>query len=648
MCGIFGTFSPNQATSIRIAKKAISQLEHRGPDAVGIWQSPAQYACLAHRRLSMVAPDNGRQPISNEDKNIVAVVNGEFYEHRDIRKRLEQLGHVFKSRCDSEIVVHLYEHYGLDFVDHLNGEFAFLIWDQKLRRMIAVRDRFGIKPLNYHIDAQLNVNFASEAKALLHGRHSNAINQESFFWASSLQYLPQERTLFDGIKLIPPGHFAIADGSGFRMRKYWDIDYPDQKTATRSVSEREESDAVSRTRELLTSAVMQRLDADAPVCFHLSGGLDSSSTLGIASIETGRRHQAFTIGFDSLAYDESLTAIETAKFCNADLNVIRISELDLVENILPAAMASEGLAINGHLPAKFLFNREIRRQGFSAAITGEGADETFLGYSHLKMDWWESQSISFRLSKLETSNQSSIGMMLPHGNSLCLDSVRKLLGHVPAFLLAKATLGFRVRALLNEDLLNSWKGRDAYLEMTNSAIASGQLSGRAQVHQSAWLWSKHALAGYILKTLGDGTEMASSIEGRLPFLDHRLFEFVRNQSVHQMFDGATEKHLLREAVKPYVTDRVYNREKHPFDAPPLLASESHIVRDFLYDQVNSETFHAQTMFDYDKVLGILNRVPKMDSLERQVWDPVFMMICTTLGIQQMIVDSSKIANAETT
>ena len=655
MCGIFGIYSPEKAANLAQANAAADRIRHRGPDGFGSWQSPDGQVCLAHRRLSLVSIENGQQPIFSEDNQVTAVVNGEFYGHREIRKRLESLGHQFRLDCDSEIAVHLYQQYGLDFVEHLNGEFAFLIWDQKLNRLIAVRDRFGIKPLVYSIDNQRNISFASEAKALLPDRQTNDWDLDSFFWAANLQYLPPDRTLFAGIKMIPPGHFAIVDDSGFRLRKYWDLDYPKMETATRSVSAADKTDAINETRRLLKTAVMQRLDADAPVCFHLSGGLDSSSTLGIASFESGIRQQAFTIGFDSqsfrhergraASYDETNVAIETAKFCDAELQVLRLSESDLIDNIMPAARASEGLSINGHLPAKFLLNREIQRQGFAAAITGEGADETFLGYAHLKMDWWNSQAIPFESSNVEASNRSSVGMMLPHGDSLSLDSIQNQLSFVPSFLAAKATLGFRVRSLLNDDLIHSWNSpdpRDAYGELIDAAMASGQLTGRTPIHQSAWLWTKLALAGYILKTLGDGTEMASSIEGRLPFLDHQLFEFTRMQPIAQMFDGQMEKRLLREAVKQYVTPTVYRRKKHPFDSPPLLLSESPTVREFLFDQINSQHFDSQPMFDRGKVIDLLARVPSMDQIERQVWDPVFMMICSALGVQQLISESRKV------
>ncbi len=389
----------------------------------------------------------------------------------------------------------------------------------------------------------------------------------------------------------------------------------------------------------MKSAVLDRLQGDAPICFHLSGGLDSSSALGIASLETGQTQDAFTICFDGGHYDELEIAQRTAKFCNARLHRVPLTNSALAENLIAAATASEGLAINGHLSAKYLFNKTIGNHGFKSAITGEGADETFFGYAHLRMDWWKSQGIPFNQQEITSSNQSSIGMMIPHGNALPLDRLNRRLGYSPTFLQAKATLGFRSYSLLRDDIQDHWKSNgltDAFSNVADAAVNSEQLTNRHPVHQSNWLWSKLALAGYILKTLGDGCEMASSIEGRLPFLDHQLFEYIRSLPISMVMQGAIEKELLRHAVRRYITDEVFLRPKHPFDAPPLLLGNSRAILDFVRDQVASELFRNQPFYQATKVNALLDRIPQMTLAERQVWDPVVTMMLTTLGIQKLI------------
>lgn len=645
MCGILGVFSPAGNASHAQTLAAIERLRHRGPDDQGIWLSPDGRVSLAHRRLSLVALDNGHQPIFNEDRTIVAVVNGEFYGYRAIRQQLLAAGHRFQLECDSEIVVHLYEQFGLDFVHQLRGEFALLLWDQQRNRLLAARDRFGIKPLVYNIDNRRRVMFASEAKALLPELAAPSWDAESFFWACSIQYLPPSRTLFEQIQLVPPGHLAIVDADGMQITKYWDLDYPLATAGTRDVPPKDRPAAAEQIRALLKTAVLDRLAADAPVCFHLSGGLDSSSALGIASRETGVKQHAFTICFADRQYDERDVARQAARFCDADMHLICLSENELIENLHAAARASEGLAINGHLPAKYLLNKAIRERGFKAAITGEGADETFFGYAHLRMDWWNHQAIEFRRHDLEQSNHSSIGMMLPYGNSLPLNQIARQLGYIPTFLAAKASLGYRLRSLVNDDIVQSWQRRDALAELCETAQATGQLAGRTSLHQSAWLWTKLALAGYILKTLGDGTEMAASVEGRVPFLDHQLFEYARTLPAPQLMNDRIEKHVLREAVKPYVPETVYRRQKHPFDTPPLLLNRSGEVQEFLFDQVASEAFRKQPFFDSLKVKNFIRQLPQMDRMQRQIWDPVFVMISCTVGIQQLISAATEVKTA---
>ena len=621
---------------------AADRLINRGPDEFGSWINSDRTVALAHRRLSVVGIDNGKQPIRNETGEVVAIVNGEFYDFRETRKQLESEGHRFQLDSDSEIVVHLYEKYGLSFVEHLCGEFAFLLWDENRKRLVAVRDRFGIKPLVYS-NENSKVQFASQAKALLPELNTTALDLESFFSATSLQYIPEDRTLFAGIRQLPAGFMAIVDADGFRLQKYWDLDYPNAEVADHPSPPDGvgETDSTERTRKLLVDSVMKRMDADAPICFHLSGGIDSSCVLGIASRETGKQQVAYTICFDDQRYDEFAFANDSARFCNAHLRPIRMAEPELIENLFDAAKASEGLAINGHLSAKYLLNQAIRDDGFKVAMTGEGADEVFLGYAHLRMDRWNSLQESSEQQNLAQTNQSSVGMMLPFGDSLSTDGLRSRLGFVPSFLAAKATMGFRVRSLVCDDLLEAWKNRDAFAELADSAIASGQLKGRTSIHQSAWLWTKLALGGYILKTLGDGTEMAFSIEGRLPFLDSKLVEHVRRMRVDQLIRGKVEKFILREAVKPYVTEQVYTREKHPFDTPPLLLNSSGAIQSYLLDRVNSSAFRQQTIFDSSKVKALVEKIPSMDELERQVWDPVLILMVSTLANQELISESAE-------
>lgn len=636
MCGVYGKFSRHGGLVRETAARAADRMAHRGPDDAGLWIADDGTVVLSHRRLSLIGIHNGHQPLQSEDGTIIAAVNGEFYGYREIRSSLESRGHIFRTDSDSEIIVHLYEERGLDCVRQLRGEFAALIWDGRLKRLVAIRDRFGIKPLVFS-EKQGSVSFASEARALLPEMDTVEWDHEALFFATALQYLPVDRTLFAGIQQVPPGHAAIADADGLRMVRYWDFDFPDARQAERPVGDSDGHDtSVDQLRQLLMSSVADRLQSEARLCFHLSGGLDSGAVLGMATEILGREQTAFTMAFQDSRYDESEQASETARFNNARLHVERYSGDDLLEVLGDAVRAAEGLAINGHISAKYLLNRTIRQSGFKAVLTGEGADEVFAGYAHLRIDWWRSRQLLHDRKALEQSNRASIGMMLPHGSALPLQQIEDQLGYVPAFLEAKATLGFRLRSLLHPELEREWRQRDAFGMLAQSARQTGQLDGRTPLHKSTWLWSRLALAGYILRTLGDGTEMPASVEGRVPFLDHRLTEFCRALPVGMLIRETTEKFLLREAVRPFVPQSVYQREKHPFDAPPLI--ESRALQSRILEQTDSDEFRTQPFFCKRRLRELTRRLPSMSPLDRQAWDPPLMMVLSVIAIQSTITN----------
>ena len=279
MCGLFGIINFNKTSKpieLEALKKGANALKHRGPDGEGFFLNKNRTIGLAHRRLSIIDLETGNQPLQTHDGQITAIVNGEFYDFEKIRYDLQQKGHVFKTNSDSEIVLHLYREYGLSFTDYLRGEFAFILYDALEEKLIAVRDRFGVKPFVYKIDEKNGCLYcASEAKAILAQDDSDAHwDMDAFYQASQMQYLPANKTLFNGIYQLEPGQMIIWEkGNIPSLRFYWDMDYPeiDQKT---DISFNE---AVRLVREKLDEAVSLRMRSDVGVCYHLSGGIDSSS-----------------------------------------------------------------------------------------------------------------------------------------------------------------------------------------------------------------------------------------------------------------------------------------------------------------------------------------------------------------------------------
>lgn len=633
MCGIFAlaTTANVQEESI---KHSLSYLRHRGPDETGVWISRDQKIGLGHTRLSIIDLETGSQPISNEDHSIHIVVNGEFYDYHRIREKLISKGHSFRTRSDSEIALHLYEEYGTGCLEYLRGEFALALWDEKQGRVFAARDRFGIKPLCYFFD-QEKLLIASEAKAIFATGVEAAWDFEAYYWASSLQYIPPERTLFKDIFQLRPGHYLLGNATSLNTCCYWDLDYP----AGDNPPLKDQSQLIEEFEHLLSEAVRFRLRSDVPICCHLSGGLDSSAVVALAAEHSSTPPPCFTIVFEGHDYNELSAAKETATRVGVNLHPIEVKRSDLLANLSAATYFGEGLAINGHLSAKYILSREIQNAGIKVALTGEGADELLAGYAHLRNDLMTSTGVTDpqSLKELYSSNKVSAGIMLAHGNSLPVEALQEQLGFLPSFLKAKATLGYRVHSLFSDQFKTQFMGTDCYQDLARHFDFSGQLKGRHPVNQSLYLWTKLALANYILKTLGDGMEMAHGVEGRLPFLDHKLFQFTCNLPISLKIQDGVEKYILRQALRSRTPESVFNREKHPFLAPPLCFSKSGKVATFVEDTIRSHEFAALPFYNQSKVIKLLELLPEMDEYERIAVDPVLVMALTTFSIQQRLL-----------
>ncbi len=629
MCGIVAVRS-QRALPPGSFERALDALHHRGPDGRGTYRSIDGQVMLGHTRLAVVAPEHGAQPLTSEDGRVVAVVNGEFYGDDVLRRALEKRGHRFRSGSDSELLVHLYEDYGTSCVHHLRGEFAFVLWDASQQRLVAGRDRFGIKPLVY-TEHPLGLLIASEAKGLFALGVTPAWDHHSFEHALTHQYLPAERTLFRGVHHLPPGHLLIAEGEGRpRLERYWDLDMPEDEVAV------DAGEAAAMVRETLEEAVRLRLRADVPVAFHLSGGIDSASIIALAARHTTAPIHAFSVSFGYPPYDEAALAQEVADSLGATLHVVEVDQDAIVDALSDAVFYGEGLCINGQLPAKFLLARAIHDHGFKVVLSGEGADEGLLGYAHLGRDLLASRKHGLSAqerSRLDALDPTQLGVMLPQGEVADLVAVREALGFVPTFLAAKGATGVHCMRLLRDDLEPNGLRCAAFVRLLSSLDIAGQLRGRAQVLQSAYLWTRLALTGYILRTLGDGTEMAASVEGRTPFLDHVLFERLRDLPIALKIQDGNEKHVLREAMRGLLPEGVRTRRKHPFLAPPITRFQSSRVREYVLDLLAGAPLSNLPLLDPGKVRRFAERSLRGDPTEQAAAEPVLMTLLSACLIQ---------------
>ena len=641
MCGIVAFFSPRGLVNSDDVARATKQLANRGPDGQKQWIAPHRHVGLGHARLSIIDLHTGDQPIASEDERLHIVVNGEFYDFERIQRDLEGRGHTLRTRSDSEIALHLYEEQGTACLTQLRGEFALAVWDEPNQTLFAARDRFGIKPL-FFAEHNGTLFVASEVKALFAAGVPARWNPLAV--ASTMVGGHPTETLYDGISQVPPGHYLLATRGYTRLHRYWDFNYPVDDRAAATVPDEEYAE---RLRAELDEAVRLRLRADVPVGCYLSGGLDSCAVIGMAARHHADPIRAFTLTFDRPDYDESAIAQEMASLAGAEYFPVPIRQSDLADHFFDATHYAEALCFNAHGVAKYLLSAAVRKAGYKVVLTGEGSDEIFGGYVHFRRDMLlydndgqDPATIQALMAQLERSNPVSRGLLLPDGQGVSTESVKRRLGFTPSWIETSATGAFKLRGLLNDGLAEALRDRDGFKPLLDSVDVAGQLTGRAPVHQSLYLWAKTVLPGYILVNLGDRMEMSHSVEGRVPFLDHHVVELIRSMPVRQKIRGMTEKFVLREAARPFITDTVYRRQKHPFLSPPATLDQTGRLSQIMQDTLRGPTLACLPFFNQGKVIALLDTLPSLDDGARTTTDQILMQILSACVLQERFGMSS--------
>ncbi len=628
MCGIAAILSPNNPIPAGTIEKATRSLRHRGPDGERHWFSADHRVALGHTRLSIIDLTTGDQPIANEDERLRIIVNGEFYEYEAIRKELEESGHTFRTRSDSEIAIHLYEDLGANCLKRLRGEFAIVLWDRLNRTMFAARDRFGIKPLFYAFH-EGTLYFASEMKALFAAGVPARWNGETVF--NSLEVGgPQTRTLFDGVFQVPPGYYVVATDKRFQLSRYWDFDYP---KAAEFAPSRSDAEYADEFRQALEEAVRIRLRADVPVGCYLSGGIDSCAILGLAARHHPEPIRAFTLTFDQAEYNEGQVAREMASKSGAEFFPIPIRQGDIADHFADAIAQSEMFCVNAHGVAKYLLSRAVRDAGYKVVLTGEGSDEILGGYMHFRREMTSSNGTGPARHSIGSHNGTNNG-------SGQLDGIKRLLGFVPSWMEISSAQSSPLRAVMADEFLKNFQGHEPYRSFFDDIDVPGQLTGREPLNQSLYLWSKTRLPNYLLTILGDRMEMAHSVEGRVPFLDHHLVELARSQPVAQKIRGNAHKYVLRESMREVVTETVYRKPKQAFLSPPAMLNLQGRFSVLLQDTLRSPVLASMPFFDQTKVIHLLDSLEVMTETSRIANDPVLMMLLSACVLQERFRVSS--------
>lgn len=600
MCGIAGSIDlagkrlPDRAMLQRMA----AALVHRGPDDSGFLSAPG--VGFAHRRLSIVGLQDGRQPIYNEDRTVAVICNGEFFDHPERRAELEAKGHVFSTHSDSEILVHLYEEYGEGLFSHLKGQFAFALVDLKRGIVLLGRDRVGICPLFWSRQGD-TIYFASEIKALI---ASGAVRPDAdprgldhlftFFALSS------PRTAFKGVQALEPGHYLrieLPQGRGLASpveRKYWDFDFPDWGDELDGDVEQ----LTDSFQSVFERAVDIRLRADVPVVGYLSGGVDSAFVLATAARVAGRPVPSFTLRIPKKNLDEVDEAMEAAQAIGAHPTVVQAGS-DLITGSYPSlTRAAECPVLDTSCAALLALSREVRSQGYKVVLTGEGADEGFAGYVWFKMremarllDYGDTFTPTAALSR-------AVRRIGTKQSATELRRIDALIGGPHAQSVIYSLVSTSRDRYFSAGFKEELGGHVAYEDLD---LDLDRMARWHPLNRSLYLGYKVHLPGLLLSQKGDRIAMANSVETRYPFLDEDVISFASQLSPRwKLRRRMRDKYLLRQAAGRVLPQNVAQRPKHMFQAP---LADSFLVNapPFVRELISEESLKRTGYFDVDQV-----------------------------------------------
>ena len=563
MCGIAGFVSTTtlDANARERALRMRDVITHRGPDEAGLHMDGR--AALAHRRLSIVDLKTGQQPLSNEDKSIWVVFNGEIYNHVDIRRELQSRGHRYRTLSDTESIVHAYEEWGDDCVQRFRGMFAFALWDSPRRRLLLVRDRLGVKPLYWAAHAD-QLFFGSEIKALL---ASHVLEPEprldalpEFFGTRST---PGADTLFKNIYKLEPGHRLVFEDGQVRVSQYWDV------PTGRSPKLANTREVVDRFRDLFTESVKLRLMSDVPLGVFLSGGLDSSAIAATMARLVGRPIETFSVAFKQQAFSELNYAREVSTAIGAHAHEIVIDDVDFF-GALPRLVWHEDEPIAHPSSVPLYFVSALAKNHVTVVLTGEGSDELLAGYGRYPRIMWNWRAGRLYDTAIPGGVRSAIAERLVPKlpPRLARFAGRSFLGadRSPESMVFDSFASVRLceqRTLLSDDFRRAVTTERAYA--ASRSFFSRPPSNATLLDRLLYADMKTYLVELLMKQ--DQMSMAASIESRVPFLDHKLVEFAVSLPDSWKLSGLTTKRVLREAMKTVLPASILNRPKMGFPVP---------------------------------------------------------------------------------
>ncbi|MBK9529104.1 MAG: asparagine synthase (glutamine-hydrolyzing) [Acidobacteria bacterium] len=616
MCGITGWVNLEKSKSNNHTEAVLhsmcERILHRGPDSEGLWMDDT--VALGMRRLSIIDLHTGDQPVYSEDKSVVAMINGELYNYREVRADLEKRGHKFRTQTDVEIVPHLYQIYGDDLVDHINGMFAISLWDTAKKKLILARDRFGEKPIYYGVfDGKLL--YASEPKAILaHPSVKAELNLDALRHYLSYDYVPAPHSIYKGIFKLPAAHILTVENGEIKTRRYWNVSWEkSEKPASLN-------NAAAELRELMSDAVRMRLVADVPLGILLSGGVDSSAIAAFAVQHATEKVKTFSIGFEEDSFDESKYARQVSHHLGTEHYEATLSvgtAADLITEI--GTWLDEPLS-DGSLIPTFMLSRFVRHH-VTVALGGDGGDELFAGYP---------MYFGHKVAEMYSAVPGFIrsGMIEPVVKNLPVST---------------KNLSFEYRAKRfvrssNYDLItrhHSWFGsfsieeQTALLtpevrEQTSNDIYRGaremleQCDATNEIEQMQYLDMNFYMAEDIL-TKVDRASMAVSLETRAPFLDPRIGQFAASVPLDYKLRGSKGKYILKKSLEGLLPDEILHRKKKGFGIPIAEWLKGRLSP-LMHDLLAPERLKEQGLFNAEYVQILIAEHEKgIASHHKQLW-----------------------------
>jgi len=554
MCGICGLveYSHKKYVDVPLLKKMCRVLEHRGPDDEGYYYK--SFVGLGHRRLSIIDLDSGRQPMSNEDGKLWIVFNGEIYNFIELRKTLIEKGHRFKTKTDTEVIIHAYEEYGRDCLSHFLGMFAFAIWDEEKKELFLARDRLGKKPL-YYACYNGRMAFASEIKSILEdAEFERSVHLPSLHDYLTYQYVPSPDSIFEGVKKLPPASFLLLKDGKIKIEKYWELKY----TPKIKISEQE---VCSELWRILKEATKIRLRSDVPLGVFLSGGLDSSVIAYLMSELMDRPVKTFSIGFEEKEFNELKYAKQVADIIGSEHHEFMIKPNAM--DILPKLVwhYNEPFADPSAIPTYYV--SKITRENVTVALNGDAGDENFAGYqryqAHKKAALFQKIPIALR----KDIPMAILGAVPEEINSCILEKVKRFILGYSASPRSRHVQWFSIFDNAMKDIYyspsfkESLKGRDSYELMGHFFEESRELD---VIDAALYVDTMTYLPDDLLVKV-DVASMANSLEARSPFVDHRVLEFSASLPSSLKLKGRTPKYILKKIMEGKLPKDIIHRNK---------------------------------------------------------------------------------------